>query len=58
MMMTTEMLRVVGDAETDFSKILANPILSGLRLIGELLVAILTPALIDRYARRSSRILK
>jgi hypothetical protein len=57
-MTTPEMLRVMTDADTGFSKILANPILSGMRLIGELLVAILTPALIDRHARRSSRILK
>jgi hypothetical protein len=58
MMTTTEMLLVTSDVVTDFSKILANPILSGIRLIGELLVAILTPALIDRHARRSSRVLK
>jgi hypothetical protein len=58
MMMTAEMLRVVSGANGDFSRILASPIVSGLRLIGELLVAILVPALIDRHARRSSRVLK
>jgi hypothetical protein len=57
-MTTTEMLRVMSDAGTGLPNILANPILSGMRLIGELLVATLTPALIDRHARRSSRILK
>jgi hypothetical protein len=33
-------------------------VLSGLRLVGELLVATLIPALIDRHARRSNRVLK
>jgi hypothetical protein len=32
--------------------------LSGLRLVGELLVVTLLPALIDGHARRSSRVLK
>jgi hypothetical protein len=43
---------------TGLLEILANPVFSGVRLVGELLVAILIPALIDRHARRSSRVLK
>ena len=58
MLTTTELIRAINEAENDFQEVLANPIISGIRLIAELLVATLTPALIDRHARRSSRVLK
>jgi hypothetical protein len=58
MLTTTEVLRIIGDAETDLWAFLTSPIVGAIRLGGELLVAILTPALIDRHARRSSRVLK
>jgi hypothetical protein len=58
MLTTAEVLRIVGGAETDLWAFLTSPIVGAIRLVGELLVAILTPALIDRHARRSSRVLK
>ncbi len=58
MLMTTELIRAISEAVNAFQEILANPVISGIRLVAELLVATLTPALIDRHARHSSRVLK
>jgi hypothetical protein len=58
MLTTAELLRAINGSDGAFAEVFANPVFRALRLFGELVVVILTPALIDRHARRSSRILK
>jgi hypothetical protein len=47
---------VVTQTDTDGAEFSANHLFYALRLIGALLVATVVPLLIDRRARRSSRI--
>jgi hypothetical protein len=56
MLTVNELLRAVTWIEGEAGYLPIDQLFRGLRLAGELLIVTLTPAVIDRHARRSTRI--